>query len=107
MSTKTAPTERRQRRATTAKNRLREVREALHLTQEHLAAFLGVSQAAISNEERLGDTLGTHSYYRLADLFDVDPRELEGYKPSADLVQRVISNWSADKENSLKNLPAT
>lgn len=65
--------------------RLKEFREKYGFTQEYLARFLGVTQGAISNAERDPKQLKRDHWYKLADLFDVDPRVLEGKKKLPDL----------------------
>lgn len=69
-----------------ANNRLREYRKRAGLTQMQLAAKLSeltgypVSVPAICRAEKHGRGIGTGSWNALADLFDVDPRVLEGRK---------------------------
>lgn len=72
-----------------ANNRLKQYRTAAGLTQTQLAAKLSeltgypVSVPAISRAEKHGRGIGTGSWNALADLFDVDPRVLEGRKEEA------------------------
>lgn len=85
-------------RPRTAINRLRECRQHVGATQKQIAAYIGVSQEAVSIEEIQGDTLGTPSYYKLAELFDLDPRILEGLKDPPDLARHFRSRRKRIRE---------
>lgn len=51
------------------------------MTLEEVAAVLGCRIQTLGIYETRGRGLGKHSIYKMADLFDVDPRYLEGYTP--------------------------
>lgn len=61
-------------------NRLRELRLAKGYSQKQLAQFLNVEQPAISQAERKGTGIGDDKWFALADLLDVDPRDLKGHQ---------------------------
>lgn len=88
----------------TATNRIRDCRLLIDASQAEIARFLGVSQGAVSTEETVGGALGKDSYYKLSDLFDVDPRILEGRKamePDA-LEAHFKRTWTEEKADMLK-----
>lgn len=58
-------------------NRLRVYRIAGGYTLRDLAEFLGCTPQAVRNAEIYGNGLNKQRWYRLADLFDCDPRLLE------------------------------
>lgn len=61
-------------------NRLREYRLAANLTQAALAELVGVGETTIANAELYGRSLGKRNWYKLANIFNVDPRVLENYE---------------------------
>lgn len=63
-------------------NRLREFRLRAGHTQASLAELIGVSPQTIATGELYGRSIGKDSWYKLADIFGVDPRVLEGKKNS-------------------------
>ncbi len=68
---------------TTTCNRLREFRlrpsegRPNGYTVAEIAEYLGVAYTSVSNAELYGRGLGRKKIYRLADLYEVDPRILE------------------------------
>ena len=72
---------RRSRLAAQCPNRLREFRERLNYSKEELAQRIGVRVTSLNNAELYGRCLGKRSWYKLADLFGVDPRILESPPP--------------------------
>lgn len=58
-------------------NRLRRYRIERGYTLSRLAQEVGVSPQAIKEAETKGTGLSRQKWYRLADLFDCDPRILE------------------------------
>ncbi len=60
---------------------LRALRLQRGIPLKDLASLLGVSVQAVNKAELGRGGLGKQSWYRLADFFGVDPRELE--KPAA------------------------
>ena len=59
-------------------NRLKAYRLRSKMTQKQVAHAIGVKVSSYANAENYGRSLGRAAWYRLADLFGVDPRMLEG-----------------------------
>lgn len=58
-------------------NRLRRYRLERGMTLRAVAEYLGVTPQAVKQAETKGTGIHRSKWYRLADLFDVDPRILE------------------------------
>jgi Helix-turn-helix len=62
-------------------NRLRAMRMRSGFTLKYVADLLKVRPQAIHNAEVSGEGLSRQNWYKLADLFDCDPRILETPEP--------------------------
>jgi transcriptional regulator with XRE-family HTH domain len=58
---------------------MREYREKAGLSLDQVAEILSVAKTSLVNAELYGRSLGKRKIYQLADLYNVDPRILEGY----------------------------
>lgn len=58
-------------------NKLRKLRLKHGFTLARLARILDVSMQALRQAEIHGNGIGKDKWYKLADLFDIDPRDLE------------------------------
>jgi transcriptional regulator with XRE-family HTH domain len=58
-------------------NQVRRLRLERGMTLQHVANYVGVHYTAIHQVETKGTGISRRKWYRLADLFDRDPRDLE------------------------------
>jgi transcriptional regulator with XRE-family HTH domain len=61
---------------TTIGQRVRELREGLQMTQDELAALVGLTRTSITNIEKGIQKLGIDTLYDLAAVFGMDARDL-------------------------------